>query len=119
MDMYKSQYFQKHKCMTFWLSQSYLYIVHDMNGKNESEDRIKDIGINLSDFLPKLRSLSHVLRLSPYIKETWGKVIRSELVWLFNVDLFSLIDKPLPTDEIIPIKLALIQNKIAMEALIS
>ena len=55
------------------------------------------MGINLSDFLPEPRSLLHVLRLSPYIKEKWGEAIRSELVGLFDSDTFSITDKPLPT----------------------
>ena len=55
-------------------------------------------GINLSDFLPEPRSLSQVLRLSPYIREKWGEAIRSELTGLFNSDTFSLTDKPLPAD---------------------
>ena len=39
------------------------------------------------------------------MKEKWGETIRSELVGLFDSDTFSLIDKPLPADEIIPTKL--------------
>ena len=44
---------------------------------NCTEDKVKDLGINLSDFLPGPRSLSHVIRLSPHIKEKWGDAIRS------------------------------------------
>ena len=83
----------------------YLHKAHNIKETNGAEDRIKDMGINLSDFLPEPRSLSQVLRLSPYIKEKWGEEIRSELIGLFNSDTFSLIDKPLPADEIIPTKL--------------
>ena len=84
----------------------YLHIAHDIKELNVSEDRIKDTGINLSDFLPEPRSLSHVLRLSPHIKDKWGEAIRSELTGLFDSDTFSLVEKPLPADEIIPVKLA-------------
>lgn len=84
----------------------YLHKAHNIKETNGAEDRIKDMGINLSDFLPEPRSLSQVLRLSPYIKEKWGEEIRSELIGLFNSDTFSLIDKPLPVDEIISTKLA-------------
>ena len=84
----------------------YLHIAHDIKETNGAEDKVKDMGINLLDFLPEPRSLSQVLRLSPYIKEKWGEAIRSELIGLFNSDTFSLIGKPLPADEIIPIKLA-------------
>ena len=45
-----------------------MYIAHGIRETNGSEDRVKDIGINPSDFLPESRSLSHILRLSPYIK---------------------------------------------------
>ena len=68
------------------------------------------MGINVSDFLPEPRSLSHIWRPSLYIKEKWGEAIRSELVGLFDSDTFSLIDKPLPADEIIPTKLAFKTN---------
>ena len=84
----------------------YLYIVHDIRETNGSEDRAKDMGINLSDFLTELGSLSHVLNLSPYTKEKWGEAIRSELVRLFDSETFSLIEKQQSADEIIPTKLA-------------
>ena len=83
----------------------YLHIAHDINETNTNQDKTKDLGINLSDFLPEPKSLSHVLRLSPHIKEKWGEAIRSELVGLFDSETFSLIDKPLPADEIIHTKL--------------
>ena len=54
----------------------FLHIAHDMKEMNATEDRVKDIGIILSDFLPEPRSLSHVLRLSPHIKDKWGEAIR-------------------------------------------
>ena len=47
----------------------YLHIAHDIKETNGAEDKVKDMGINLSDFLPEPRSLSQVLRLSPYIRE--------------------------------------------------
>ena len=73
---------------------------------NITEDKVKDLGINLSDFLPESRSSSHVLMLSPHIKEKWGDAIKSELIGLFDIETFSLIDKPLQADEIIPTKVA-------------
>ena len=51
----------------------YLHIAHDIEEMNITEDKEKDLGINLSDFLPEPRSLSHVLRLSPHIKEKMGR----------------------------------------------
>ena len=84
----------------------FLHIAHDMKQMNATEDRVKNTGINISDFLPEPRSLSHVLRLSPYIKDKWGEAIRSELTELFDSETFSLNEKPLPADEIIPTKLA-------------
>ena len=40
----------------------YLHIAHDIKETNGAEDKVKDMGINLSDFLPEPRSLSQVLR---------------------------------------------------------
>ena len=47
----------------------YLHIAHDIIGLNKSEDRIKDHGINLADFLPEPKSLSQVLRMPSHTKE--------------------------------------------------
>ena len=58
-----------------WLNQlilpysECLHIAHDLSGLNKFEDRTKDHGINLADFLPEPRSLSQVLRLPTYTKE--------------------------------------------------
>ena len=84
----------------------YLHIAHDIKEMNSTVDKVKDLGLNLSDFHPEPSSLSHVLRLSPHIKEKWEDAIRSQLVGLFDSETFSLTDKPLPADEIIPTKLA-------------
>ena len=88
----------------------YLHISHVIKETN-GENRFQDIRVNLSDFHLEPRSLSHVLRLSPYINETWEEVMCLELVGLFDGDTSSLIDKPLPADEIIPTKTSL-QNSI-------
>ena len=68
----------------------FLHIAHDMKEMSATEDRVRDIGINLSDFLPEPRSLSHVLRLFPHIKDHWGEPIRSELIGLFDSETFSI-----------------------------
>ena len=47
----------------------YFHIAHDLNGLNKFEDRTKDHGINLADFLPEPRSLSRVLRLPTHTNE--------------------------------------------------
>ena len=67
----------------------------------------QDNDIILSDFLPEPTSLSQVLRLTESIKNKWGTVIYKEIKGLFDSDTFSLSDRPLPTDEIVPVKLAL------------
>ena len=36
----------------------YLYIAHDIKEINWLEDRVKDMGIHLADFLPEPKSLS-------------------------------------------------------------
>ena len=87
----------------------YLHIAHGIKGMNVPKCRVKDMGLNLPNFLPEPRSLSHVSRLSPNLNEKWGEAIRSELVGLFDGDNFSSIDKYLPA-EIIPPKLALKTN---------
>ena len=56
---------------------------------------------------PEPRSLSQVLRLPTHTKEKWGEDIRAEITGLFDSGTFSLNEKPLPTDEIIPTKLAM------------
>ena len=83
-----------------------MHIALDIKETNGSENRVQDMGINLSDFLPEPRSLSYVVRLSLYMKEKWGEATRSELVELFDSDTFSLRDKPQPVDESVPTKLA-------------
>ena len=84
-----------------------LHIAHGMKEMNATEDsRVKDTGISLSDFLPKPRSLSHVLRLLPHSKDKQGEAIKSEPIRLFDSETFSFVDKPLPADKIILTKLA-------------
>jgi len=85
----------------------YLHIAHDLSGMNKCEDRIKDHGINLADFLPEPKSLSQVLRMPSYTKDKWGDAIRTEITGLFDSGTFSLNEKPLPADEVIPTKLAM------------
>ena len=57
----------------------YLHIANDLCGLNKFQDRTKDHGINLVDFLPEPRSLSQVLRLPTDTKEKWGEAIRAEI----------------------------------------
>ena len=53
----------------------YLHIAHDINALNKSEDKIKDSGINVSDFLPEPRSLSQILKMTASTKDKWGEAI--------------------------------------------
>ena len=85
----------------------YLCMTHDIKEVTDSQNKSLDNNINLSDFMPEPSSLNQVLRLSPHTKERWGTAIRSELTGLFDNDTFSLTDRPLPADEIIPTKLTL------------
>ena len=85
----------------------YLFLAHDMKEISDSQNKTIDNNINLSDFMPETSSLNQVLRLSPHTKEKWGAAIRSELTGLFDNATFSLTDRPLPADEIIPTKLTL------------
>ena len=61
----------------------------------------------LSDFVPEPKSLSQVLRLSSFTKQKWGEAIRIEISGLFDNETFLLNEIALPTDEVIPVKLAL------------
>ena len=47
----------------------FLHISHGIKEMNGSKGRVKDMELNLPNFLPEPRSLSHVSRLSPNIKE--------------------------------------------------
>ena len=82
-------------------------MTHDIKEVTDFQNKSLDNNINLSDFMPEPSSLNQVLRLSPHTKERWGTAIRSELTGLFDNDTFSLADRPLPADEIIPTKLTL------------
>ena len=48
-----------------------------------------------------------MLRLSSQVKEKWVEAIRAEISGLFDNETFLLNEAALPTDEIIPVKLAL------------
>ena len=85
----------------------YLYTTHELNKEKLNQEKQNDTQINLSDFIPEPRSLNHVIRLSPHTKEKWGSAISKEVYGLFDNDTFDLSEAPLPTDEIVPVKLAL------------
>ena len=61
--------------------------------------------VNLFDYIPKPRSLIHILKISPFTKDKWGEAIKSELTGLFDNNTFILNEKPVPADEIIPAKI--------------
>ena len=68
----------------------YLHRAHALSGLNRFEDRTKDHGINLADFLPEPRSLSQVLKIPSHTKEEWEEAIRAEITGLFDSGIFSL-----------------------------
>ena len=47
------------------------------------------------------------MRLSPAVKEKWRSAISGEIQGLFENDTFDPNERPLPADEILPVKLAL------------
>ena len=49
-------------------------------------------------------SLSQILRINKHVQEKWGNAIRKEINGLFDNGTFEVT---LPSDEIIPVKLAL------------
>ena len=73
----------------------------------KNEEKCIDTIINLSDFVPEPKSLNQVIRLNGIIKEKWGEAIRKEIYGLFDNGTFLTSEMTLPTDEIIPVKLAL------------
>ena len=85
----------------------FLYIAHELSSNNRSSDNESDDTINLSDFMPEPKSLNQILRLTPNIREKWGQAISTEITGLFDSDTFDVNERPLPADEIIPVKLAL------------
>ena len=48
-----------------------------------------------------------MLKLSSAVKEKWGSVISGETQGLFENNTFDPNERPLPVDEILPVKLAL------------
>ena len=85
----------------------YLYTTHELNKEKLNNENQNDSQINLSDFIPEPKSLNQVIRLSSFTKEKWGSAISKEVYGLFDNDTFDLNEGPLPTDEVVPIKLAL------------
>ena len=45
----------------------YLNVAHELNEIKKDEDIETDKNVNLSDFIPEPRSLSQILRMSPFI----------------------------------------------------
>ena len=80
----------------------FLMYMHETN----TDDKL-DNDIILSDFLPEPTSLNQVIKLTESIKNKWGTAIYKEIKGLFDSDTFTLSDRPLPTDEIVPVKLTL------------
>ena len=85
----------------------YLMYMHENSIEDKQLIHKQDNDIILSDFLPEPTSLSQVLRLTESIKNKWGTAIYREVKGLFDSNTFGLSDRPLPTDEIVPVKLAL------------
>ena len=84
----------------------FLYIAHELSSTNKVLDNSTDEDIDLSDFMPEPKSLSQILRLSPAMREKWGSAISVEIQGLFENDTFDPNERPLPADEILPVKLA-------------
>ena len=85
----------------------YLYTSHELNNEKLSNENQNDSQINRSDFIPEPKSLNQVIRLSSFPKEKCGTAISKEVYGLFDNDTFGLGEGLLPTDEIVPVKLAL------------
>ena len=85
----------------------FLMYMHETNTDDRLHIKKLDNYIILSDFLPEPTSLNQVIKLTESIKNKQGIAIYKEIKELFDSDIFSLSDRPLPTDEIVPIKLTL------------
>ena len=84
----------------------YLNIVHDLSGLKKFEDKTKDHRINFVNFS---QNEVHYLRFleCPHLihQRKMGQVTKSEITGPFDSGTFSLNEKPLPSDEMIPTKL--------------
>ena len=86
----------------------YLHAVYDLSSfMDENEEKCLDTIINLSDFVPEPKSFNQVIRLSGIIKEKWWDVVRKEINGLFDNGTFLTSEMILPTDDVIPVKVAL------------
>ena len=85
----------------------YLRFVHETKTENLRLTQHQDNEISLSDFLPEPRSLSQVIKQSESIRNKWGEAIQKELRGLFKSDTFITDQNPLPSDEVVPVKLTL------------
>ena len=92
---------------SYYSKSEYLYTNHELNKEKLSNENQNDSQINLSDFVPELKSLNQVIRFSSFTKEKRGTTISREVYGLFDNETFDLSEGPLPTDEIVPVKLAL------------
>ena len=57
----------------------YLHAVYDLSSTKKNEEKCLDTIINLSDFVPKPKSLSQVIRLNGIIKEKWEMLLEKKL----------------------------------------
>ena len=85
----------------------YLMFAHENKEQVKKDESKQEADMALTDFLPEPRSLSHVIRQSESIRNKWGKAIQKELRGLFSSGTFNLDIRPLPNDEVVPVKLAL------------
>ena len=86
----------------------YLHAAYDLSSIKKNEEICLDKIINLSYFVPGTKSQDQVIRLNGLIKKKWGgDAIRKEINGLFDHGTFLTSEITLPTDEVIPVKLAL------------
>ena len=85
----------------------HLLYMHKTNNDVNNITAKQDSEMLLSNFLPEPNSLSQVLRLTESIKNKWGTTIHKKIKGLFDSDTVELSERPLPNDEIVPVKLVL------------
>ena len=85
----------------------YLMFAHENKEQVKKDESKQEADMALTDFLPEPRSLSHVIRQSESIRNKWGTAIQKELRGLFSSGTFNLDIRPLPNDEVVPVKLTL------------
>ena len=48
--------------------------IHNLRSTKKKEEKCQDTAINLSEFIPEPKSVSHILRMNKCLQENWDKL---------------------------------------------